>query len=864
MTTLIGRTVSHYRILAQVGQGGMGTVYKAEDTRLHRTVALKFLNPEMLLDDREKSRFTHEAEAAAQLVHPNIATVYDFEERFDPGTETRQAFIAMEYIDGQPLKRLLDRGPLPFDDAASIARQLAAALQAAHQKGIIHRDVKPSNIIVRNDGSVKVLDFGVARLAGETRVTSTGQVVGSIAYMPPEQLQGEEIDCRSDIWSFGVVLFEMLTQQFPFRGQHAAAVIYSILNEDPPQLETLRKGIPSPLATLCTACLRKNAAERPASMGDVLSMLAGITAPAPGGHRAATHTPSSRRAVAASLGVVALVALLALTVPDIRTRITRIFALRTGPQRILAVIPFTPIDTSGDSRSFCAGLSWMVPSRLAELMKDEASIALVGSGDISKYGVTTFTEARKVLGASLVVTGGMQRIGDVVRLTVDLYDAASNRHMDSRNSTYAAGRYSAMEDDAIRQVLTMLGINVPEPPQTPDRRGTADDEAYQFYAQGRGYLLQYQKRENLSIAADLFRKAIQRDSLFAGAHAGLGEALWLLYTATNDTLWMTKAAQEAAKAIHLNPALPEAQITMGMIQSGRGHYEQASGDFENAIALDPKNTRALRGLADAYNRLGRYGEAESTLTHAISLNPTYWAEYNSLGFLYYTRGRYQDAAAQFRKVTELTPDNGDGFNNLGAMEIFSQRWKEAREALAQAVKLSPSSYSLSNLGSVYFYLKDYKAAAGTYSQALSVDSNDYRIWGSMAASQYWAPGEREKSFGSYRRAAHLAEIKREVDPRDAEVLSHLANFYGFLGERRKALSILEQSLRGSRNAPELLERGAETYNVLGERPKALECLRRALQAGTDPGLVQLNPALQELVSDDLVRGLLKGPGVEPH
>jgi serine/threonine protein kinase/tetratricopeptide (TPR) repeat protein len=857
MTSLIGQTVSHYRILEQVGKGGMGTVYKAEDTRLHRTVALKFLNPEMLLDDREKSRFTHEAEAAAQLGHPNIATVYDFEDHLDPGTQTRHAFIAMEFIDGQPLKRKLERGPLPFDEIESIARQLAAALQAAHQKGIVHRDVKPANIIIRDDGSVKVLDFGVAKLAGETRVTAAGQVVGSIAYMSPEQLQGIDVDLRSDIWSFGVVLYEMLTSHFPFRGDHAAAVVYSIANEDPPPPTSDRKEIPPPLADVCMSCLRKNPAERPESMGAVLSILAGITRPRPEKRRTAARIPSYWRPAAAALGTIALLAVLALAVPDIRKGIDRIFRSGTRAQRIMVVLPFTPIDSSGDSRSYCAGLSWMVPSRLAELMKGEGSISLVGSTDVSKYAVTNSAEARKVLGASLVITGGMQRIGDIVRLTVDLFDAASNRHVDSRYGTYAVGRYTSMEDDAIRDVIEMLGIKIPATTEGNKQRGTADDEAYQFYAQGRGYLLQYQKTENLQIAADLFTKAIRRDSLFAQAHAGLGEADWRLYSATNDTFWIVKATAAAAKAIDLKASLPEAQITMGLIHTGTGSYEQASRDFENAIALDPRNTLALRGLAGAYNSLGRFAEAESTLRHAISLNPTYWAEYNALGFFYYTRGRYQEAASQFRKVTELTPDNADGFNNLGAMYIFSQSWKEAREALEHAVKLSPTSSSYSNLGSVYFYLKEFHEASRSYAQALSVDSSDYRVWGSLAASQYWAPGEQERSQRSYRRAATLAEVKRKVDPRDAEVLSHLANFYAFIGEKQKALPLLEQSLQGSKNAPEFFERGAEAYNVMGEQSKAVECLRRALEAGADPGLVLLNPALKELVNHDEIRGLLK-------
>ena len=847
---MIGNTIGHYRIIEKIGGGGMGVVYKAEDTRLHRAVALKFLHPDMLLDERERARFVHEAEAAAQLGHPNIATVYDFDEDVEPGTTTRRAFIAMEFIEGQSLKAKIACGPLPFTDITSIARQLAAALQAAHQKGIVHRDVKPANIIVRDDGSVKVLDFGVAKLAGATRVTTEGQVVGSFAYMSPEQVQGVDVDLRSDIWSYGVVLYEMLTQRFPFRGDHVAAVVYSITNEDPPVPESLRPGIPAPLAAVCTACLRKDAARRPASMGEILSMLEG-SAEKPSGRRSHVRRPL------AALVIVILVAVLALAVPGIRTALQWILAGGAGSPRILVVLPFVPIDSSGDSRSQCAGLSWMVPSRLAELAKYDESITLAGSGDANRYSVTSSTEARRLLGASLVVTGGMQRVGDVVRMTVDLFDATSNRHVDSRHGTYPVGRYTAMENDAVGYVIAMLGIKTAEIDRSNTQRGTADDEAYQFYAQARGYLLDFQKMENLHIATGLFENAIRKDSLFARAHAGLGETCWRLYEATNDTIWIVKASREASRAVGLDATLAEGRISMGLINGGRGRYEQAVQDFESAITLDPANTQAYRGLADAYSSLGNFAKAESTFKQAITLKPTYWAGYNALGHFYYTRGRYEEAAAQFRKVTELTPDNARGFSNLGAMYIFSQRWKDAREALEAAVTLSPESGSYSNLGTVYFYLKDFGAALRSYARALSIDSSDYRVWGSLAASQYWAPGQREHSIKTYRRAAALAETKRAVDPRDPEILSHLAGFYAFSGERERALPLVEQSLQGAEQAPEVLERGAETYNVMGNRPQAIDCLRRALEAGADPGLVLLNPALRELTDEPQIRGLLE-------
>ena len=861
---MIGQTVSHYRILEEVGKGGMGVVYKAEDTHLHRTVALKFLNPDMVLDETEKARFEHEAEAAAQLGHPNIATVYDFEEHVDPRTSTRRPFIAMEFVEGESLTRKIARGPLPFEEAASVARQLASALQTAHQKGIVHRDVKPANIIVRDDGSIKVLDFGVAKLAGGTRVTAAGQIIGSVAYMSPEQVQGEDVDRRSDIWSFGVVLYEMLTQRYPFRGDHAAAIIYSITNDDPAPPGSIRANIPQPLANLCMACLRRRTDERPQSMAEVLSMLVGTPERRRGRQLAIGRLAVSGRTAAVVASTVVLLALLVLVIPNVRNRVGQMFSSQASGNKILVVLPFTPIDSCQDCQRFCSALSWMLPSRLAQLTRGNGTVSLVGSRDVSTYGVTNSEDARKILGASLVVTGAMQRIGDIFRLTVDLLDTRTNRQLDSRFGTYTASSYASMENDAIGNVVAMLGINARQIRTDAGQRGTADEEAYHLYAQGEWYLQHYQKTDNLRTASGLFSDALRKDPSFAQAYAGLAEAYWRLFEATSDTTWIPMAKAEASKAVGLKGTLPEAYVATGIINSGTGHYEQAVSDFENAITFDPALTEAYRGLASAYNNLGKFAEAESTYRRAIALNPLYWAGYSYLGYFYYTRGRYEEAASQFLKVTEITPDNVRGYNNLGAMYIYLQQWTKAGETLERAVHLVPTASTYSLLGNAYFYQKDYPAASRAYQEALRIDSSDYRIWGNLAGSQYWTPGERERSITTYWRAAASAEIMRRVDPRDPVILSHLANFYAFLGDKQRAMTLVGLSLRGPKNAPDVLERAAETYDVLGERAEALRSLEGALNAGFEPGLLLNNPAVRNLITDEHIRQLILRAGVRKH
>ncbi|MBI4547491.1 MAG: protein kinase [Ignavibacteriae bacterium] len=270
---IVEQTISHYKIVGKLGEGGMGVVYKAEDTNLHRLVALKFLPEKILADEEQKTRFAREAQIAATLNHPNIATIYEYDNVVDPATSKERVLIAMEYVEGETLKERISRGPLSVSKTVSIIVQIAHGLQAAHNHGVTHRDIKPANIIITNDGTAKILDFGIAKPTGASDITKAGNIVGSVAYMSPEQIAGETVDERSDIWSLGVLMFEMLTQHHPFRGEHPTALVYSITNEEPLELSQFQSGIPKAIQVLCRRCLEKDKNRRPQSMMEILELL---------------------------------------------------------------------------------------------------------------------------------------------------------------------------------------------------------------------------------------------------------------------------------------------------------------------------------------------------------------------------------------------------------------------------------------------------------------------------------------------------------------------------------------------------------------------------------------------------------------
>src|SRR3990172_6983552 len=265
---MIGQTISHYKILEKLGGGGMGVVYKAEDTKLHRTVALKFLPPAFSFDEEAKQRFVHEAQAASSLQHNNICNIHDIDE-----TEDGKIFICMDFYDGETLKKKIESGPLKIDDAIETTLQIASGLQKAHEKGIIHRDIKPANIFITNDIAVKILDFGLAKLSSQTVLTKMGSTVGTIAYMSPEQTRGDEVDQRTDIWSLAVVLYEMITGRLPFKGEYENALVYSILNVDPEPITSVRTGVPMELERIVEKALAKNLSERYQHLDDMLADL---------------------------------------------------------------------------------------------------------------------------------------------------------------------------------------------------------------------------------------------------------------------------------------------------------------------------------------------------------------------------------------------------------------------------------------------------------------------------------------------------------------------------------------------------------------------------------------------------------------
>jgi serine/threonine protein kinase/Flp pilus assembly protein TadD len=836
----------------------MGEVYLAHDTRLGRNVALKILPDNLAQDAHRMQRFIQEARAASAINHPNVCTIHEVGQSDDG-----RSFIAMEYIDGETLASKIQGSPLPSFEIIDLGSQIASALEEAHSKGIIHRDIKPRNIAVTPRGQAKVLDFGLAHVmpqqnhvaigqASTLARTDTGILLGTIDYMSPEQALGREIDTRTDIFSLGVVLYEMATGCKPFSTENKLETIDRIAHLEPDPPSQLNKRIPSELQRIIAKCLEKNPQRRYQSARDLVSDFQALKQDA--------H-PRLYRKLTAALAVVSLTLLL-LWIPSVQQQVLRWSGLAKLPEKkFLAVLPFRVIGDDAASQSFADGLMEILPSRLSLLEQFHGALSVVPAVEVRERGITSVSKAQAAFGVTLVVSGSVQRQDARVRLTLNLNDAKTLKQLWSSVNDYALTNGSALQDGAVLELAKMLELEMrPEMEQLLARRRTTVPKAFDFYTQARGYLLRFENVKNIDAAIGLFEEAIRQDPNYASAYAGLGEAYWRKYQRTQDTQWVTNAVANCQRVQELSAELAEVAITLGLIKTGTGKNQEAIEHFERALELDPVNSDAYRGMARAYEALGdkeNLDKAEATYLKGIQLKPSYWAGYSNLGRFYYRLGNKESAAQQFKQAIALTPDNFRAYASLGAIYYHMERFEEAQAMYEQSLRIQANLPAYQNLGTLCFYQGRYADAAEMYTKALELNDKDYHLWGNLAAAQFWALGKLDKALANYARAAKMAEELRQVNPRESSTLSDLAGYYGILGRRDLAIPLVEQMLKLFPEDQHVIFEAAHTYEQLGMRELALRWLAKALKNGYSRKEIQRSPFLRNLRTDSRYADLLK-------
>jgi serine/threonine protein kinase/tetratricopeptide (TPR) repeat protein len=834
----------------------MGTVFRAEDTELRRTVALKFIHEKTAGNPRLNERLRREARTASALNHPNICTIYEV------GEEGGEVFIAMEYVEGRPLSELIRSNGLPVETVLRYGRQLASALEHAHDRGIIHGDLKPLNIIVNPQGDAKILDFGLARRRNPSEFDkhtleplSADDILGAggtLPYMAPEQVDGGEASVRTDLWSLGIVLYEMAAGKRPFHGENFYQICNAICREAAPPLPSR---IPVGLASVISRCLEKEPARRYQRAGELRAALEALGPSSENEIFPARPAQPRRWRVMLAIGAVVL-----LTVAGaflIRNRLSKSNTLAAVPSRVLlGVLP--PV-SSGDSSqaAFESGLADTLNTRLGELSAHHALAVIPMSVTLEKH-VATIDAAREQFGVNLVLVLNVQRAAGDVRVNYALVDARSRQQVRSGTVTAAATEPFALQDRVFESVAEAMELQLgPAEKQSISSHGTTEPAAYDFYVQGRGYLQDYVVPEKVENAITLFQRALQKDPAYAAATAGLGEAYFRKYQLTHDIHWADAAIDNCQTAAERGPALAAAHSCLGRAYAARGKYEQAAEQYRRAVELEPTSDEAYGGLATAYEQLSRLSDAEQAYKQAISMRPGYWATYNWLGVYYQRHARYEDAAAMYTQVVSLVPDSFVGYSNLGSVRIAQGKYSEAIPLLEKSLSIRPNGDARSNLATAYFQMRRYAESAANFEQATKLDQKNYLLWGNLGDAYYWAPGRRSEAAAAYGTAIALGKEKLRLNAHDAQLLSSLAMYYAMRGERRDALENLDASLRLQPKSPDLLFNAGIAYQQLGDTKLALDALEKAVSLGISPQLLRDTPNFDALRDNSRFEGLLQ-------
>ncbi len=749
---MIGSTLSHYRILEKIGAGGMGVVYRAHDERLDRNVALKVLPGGLLSDEGARRRFRKEALALSRLNHPNIETVYDFdtEEGFD--------FLVMEYIPGETLAQKLAGGPVPEKEVAALGAQIVSALEGAHERGVVHRDLKPGNILVTGRGQAKVLDFGLAMLfrpegdasQAET-ISQTYAAAGTLPYMAPEQLRGEKADPRSDIYAAGAVLFEMATRQRPFPQKSAPRLIDAIQHEAPPTPSTINRRISPALDGIILKALDKDPNRRYQSAREMLVDLERLGAPAP---LRAARRPRAHAfwwAIAPTGALLAVVGVVVgLNVGGMRER----FLGRAAPQRIesLAVLPLANLSGDPEQEYFADGMTEELITDLAKI----GALRVISRTSIMHYKGTrkTVPEIGRELNVDAVVEGSVLRSGGRVRITAQLVEAATDRHIWAQSYERDLRDVLSLQSEISRAVVRQIQVVL-----APDERArlagarTVDPDAYQSYLQGR---YQWNKRTaaGLTKAISQFEEAVARDPGFAPVYVGLADCYSSLpdYSGMRPEEAYPKARSALLKALSIDDTLAEAHASFASMLQSEWDWAGAEREYRRAINLNPGDAKAHHWYAMYLSSMGRHDDAITEIGRALQLDPVSPIINANVGLVYIQARQYEKAGEALRRALDLDPHFHVTRVRIGLLRALEGKFEESIAEFQTALSLTGGDLVEREWLGLAYGLAGRKADAGRILDEMKALAGRTHISPLIFAELYAAVGQKDQAFAWLERA----------------------------------------------------------------------------------------------------------------
>lgn len=871
---MLGRVLGHYRIEAKLGEGGMGVVYRARDEHLQRDVAIKVLAAGTLADRVARDRFRTEALSLSRLSHPSIATVYDFD------TQEGVDFLVLEYLPGQPLSRSLAAGPLPEAEVVRLGSQVAEALVAAHAAGVIHRDLKPGNLMVLPDGHVKILDFGLAKLrapaseaAGAS--TTTGVVAGTLPYMAPEQLRGERVDGRTDLYALGVVLYEMTTGQVPYGETTALRLADAILHAECAPPSRLRPGVSPGLEGIILRCLAKDPARR-YQAAELLADLRRSATPAPTGRIAAPGRWTRVALVAGLAALLLVVGAVALTLNVGGLRARWFGSAATVARDSVAVLPLKNLSGDPEQDYFGAGLTEDIISHLAKIQ----GLKVISRTSVDQYRNTTksLKTIAEELDVDTVLEGSVRRTAGRVRIAVQLIDARTDAHLWAETYDRDLSDIFAVQTDVARQVAAKLEASLAsQGPTLVEEKPTSSPEAYDRYLRAVNlYPAQGVDQRSLRAAIQLYEDAVNIDPSFALAWARLAQChasmWWLYYDRSAERPRLAKAALDRAAA--LQPNLPEMHSSLGFYHLFvHLDYDRALAEFEIARKRQPGASGVVLGMGLVKRRQGRFEDALSDLLVSVELDPRSPTLRTFLCDTYAWLRKTTQANDCLDRILALDPARGDAFYGKAYYHLrLTGDVASARSMLQRAERLglagAPVAY---RWVSAEMAARDYEAALRRLS-ASPGEAYSGQAWflpKTLLEAQIRALQQDSRlSARAYRAARAVLEQKLRDDPEDPRYHSALGLALAGLGLKAEAiragqratelLPVSTEAIRG----PHLVENLAHIYAMVGEADLAIDRLEYLMSIPGDLGYgaLKFDPAWDPVRSHPRFQRLLERAG----
>lgn len=818
--SMVGKTILHYRILKEIGRGGMGVVYKAEDTKLHRTVAIKALSAELVGEEKARARFLREARAASAIDHPNICTVYEVNEADD------MLFFVMQYIDGKTLKKFIGGRPLPLDQALEFSLEIADALAEAHRRNVIHRDIKSSNIMLNERNQLKILDFGLAKLIRPAtdssdshhtaELTAMGSPFGTASYMSPEQARGERADARSDIFSLGVVMYEMVTGRLPFKGRSSVDVMHAVMHDDPPPLG---EGLPVRLQYIISKALAKGETARYQSSEVLLEDLRGLvrshyaqTGIVPADKSAslrASKQPQKAGGLLKSISSWAQRTFTGMPVKDESDSVGSSATPDVTPsmwqshdKKAIAILPFKNLSGASENDFYGFSLADSVITELAQLhdlvVRPSSYVAQYQNKDVDPRAVGA------LLAVDAVLIGGYLKSGDRFRLTPQLVDTASGEIVWSEKIDVESRDIITVQDTISRQIVDGLRVNTSTKEQERLVKSPTDSaEAYESYLKGRTLLYKFITQTldvaDLEAAIDLFSEAVEQDPNFALAHSGLG-------------------------VCQIN------YVLKGI--GGLEHYTKARASFNRALELD-------RNLIEPRVRMiyidlieGRSEEARQQIRRLVRRAPNEPSVHSVAAYVYRISGQYELALAAWDRLLKISPtDLVYASSNRARIYIYQRDYDKAEAELAKGLAFEPNHPLLRSYVAVVDYYRGQIEKATMVMEDVLAKNPDLHSQKLFLAYCYLARGERDRAFEL------IDDRVFEIARADQDVAFRLATAYALAGRNNEAIEWLERSISmGNENYPWIA--GNPNWEGLRDEPKfkeILEDLRRRWQELSEPG-----------------------------